>query len=118
MLLHGIERAANGSLSVTAAGTIVYKSGMPLTALGEVRTTATTGAPAAGSIVKQGVCFAADGTLRTTTDAIGKVVGGVAYTSLNVLCITTNAPAATSKQAFVPGIGMVLVDTTCRVHVS
>lgn len=117
-LLHGVDRDAAGAVAMTSAGTIVYKSGIPVTALGELRTTSTTGAPAAGSFVVAGLCYAADGTIRVTTDAIGKVVGGVAYTALNVLCITTDAPTAASTQAFVPGIGTVLVNAAGRVHVS
>lgn len=66
----------------------------------------------------KGVSYASDGTLQTTTDAIGIVSNGVAYTAARVLCITANAPDNNSKGAYVPNIGYVLVDSTGRVHVA
>jgi hypothetical protein len=118
-LLHGIDRDAAGAASMTATGTITYQVGVPITAPGELRTTSITGAPPAGSVLRHGMSFASDGTLQVTTDAIGQVSGGVAFTAAGVLCITTNAPANTSTQAFLRGLGvMVLVDTVGRVHVS
>lgn len=117
-LLQGIDRGAGGSASATSTGTFVYADGVPETPAGFLLTTATTGAPAAGSTVRWGVCFAADGTIRTTTDAIGLVDKGVAYTAARVLCITANAPNFNSRYAYVPHIGLLLVDSTGRVHVS
>jgi hypothetical protein len=117
-LLNGIDRDAPGAVAQTATGTIVYQSGMPLTSLGELRTTTITGAPPGGSTVNQGLSLAADGSIHVTADAIGIVQAGVAYTALGVLCITTNAPDNNSKTAYVPQIGMVRVDATGRVHVS
>src|SRR5678816_2977737 len=117
-LLHGIDRDAPGALSVTATGTIVYHAGIPLTALGDLRTTAITGAPPGGSTVNRGLSYAADGSIHTTTDAIGIVEKGVAYTAARVLCITANAPDNNSRRVFIQNIGVVLADATGRVHVS
>jgi len=117
-LLHGIDRGSDGSLSVTASGTIVFQNGIPLTSGGDLRTTANTGAPPAGTKVIRGVAYASDGTILTTTDAIGLVDNGIAYTTDRIVCVTANAVANSSKSAYLPGVGFVLVDTTGRVHVS
>ncbi len=117
-LLFGIDRDAAGAVAQTATGTITFQAARPVTSLGELRTTTITGAPPAGSFVNRGLSYAADGSIQVTADAIGLMQSGVAYTAACVLCITTNAPSNTSKQAFIQNIGMVLVDSTGRVHVS
>lgn len=103
---------------MTASGTIVPQSGIPVAANGELRTTVIAGAPPGGSIVRQGVSFASDGTLQVTLDAIGQIRGGVAYTLAGVVCHTVGAPDNNSKLASIPGIGRVLVDVNGRFHVS
>lgn len=117
-LLHGIDRDSGGAASMTSAGTIEPQGGVPVMANGDIRTTIIAGAPPAGSVLRQGVSYASDGTLQVTTDAIGQVKLGVAYTLVGVVCHTTNAPGNTSTRAYIPGIGAVLVDATGRVHVS
>jgi hypothetical protein len=115
-LLFGVDRDANGAISMTATGTIVPQGGIPVTAGGEVVTTSITGSPPAGSKIVNGFSRAADDTIQVTTDAIGIVRGGIAFTLESVLCITANAPDNTSKRAgdfLAP-----LVDSTGRVHVS
>lgn len=117
-LLHGMDRDAAGAVSMTATGTIIPQNGKPLTAIGELRTTVITGAPPGGSVVRNGVSFASDGSLQVTTDSIGLVDKGVAYTANRVVCHTTNAPSNSSRYVYLPGIGTVLVDSTGLLHVS
>jgi len=117
-LLHGIDRDAAGAASMTSAGTIAPQGGIPLLANGDLRTTIIAGAPPGGSTMRHGMSFAADGSLHVTTDAIGQVKGGIAYTLLGVVCHVVSAPGNTSVRAWLPGIGMVMVDATGRVHVS
>lgn len=117
-LIHGIDRDSALAAAMTATGTIVPQSGIPVNAAGELRTTVIAGAPPAGSVLRQGVSYASDGTLQVTLDAIGQVVNGVAYTLAGVVCHTVGAPSNNSPRAYIPGIGMVLVDTTGRLHVS
>jgi hypothetical protein len=117
-LLHGVDRDAAGAVSQTATGTIAPQGGMPVAANGELRTTTIAGAPPVDSTVRHGQSYAADGSLHVTADAIEIVRGGVAYTLAGALCITVSAPANSSKYAYVRGIGVALVDTGGRMHVS
>jgi len=116
--MHGIDRDAAGAASMTATGTISPQVGIPIAANGDLRTTVIAGAPPGGSTMRHGMSYAADGSLHVTLDAIGIVRGGAAYTLAGVLCHTTSAPTNTSKQVFIHGVGVVLVDSTGRVHVS
>lgn len=119
-LSEGVDRGSGGEVvAMTATGTIVYaEGGVPVTATGELRTTIITGAPPAGSITVAGLSYASDGTIQVTTDAIGLVDKGIAYTAARVLCHTTNAVTSASTRAYLPGIGTALVDASGRVHVS
>ena len=104
---------------MTASGTIVPQSSIPIAANGDLRTTIIAGAPPGGSTLEHGVSYAADGSLHVTLDAIGIVKGGVAYTLAGVVCHTvTTPPANGAARATIPGIGEVLVDASGRLYVS
>ena len=103
---------------MTATGTIAPQGGIPVAANGDLRTTIIAGAPPGGSILREGVSYAADGSLHVTLDATGQIKGGIAYTLAGVVCHVVSAPANTSVRAWLPGIGLVFVDQTGRLHVS
>src|SRR5688572_30253394 len=117
-LMHGVDRDAGGAASMTAAGTIAPQCGIPILANGDLRTTVIAGAPPSGSTMRHGMSYAADGSLHVTLHAIRAVRAGAAYTLAGVLCHTTSAPTNASKQVFIHGVGVVLVDANGRIHVS
>jgi len=115
-LLHGIDRGTGEATNIESNGPNVPQCGIPITPVGALWVSEISGAQV--GLTRMGVQYANDGSMYVTLDAVGIVKGGVAYTTAGVVCETVSAPANGAQRAFIPGIGVVLVDVAGRVYVS